>query len=163
MSRTDPNQIRRVERLLRGLNTLQRGSVRIVGGELQVNLRSLSGLFVDADDGLGVMAGEALQADRDGLHHRWDVIPGIAAEYDANQGELVECDPTGGAFTVNLPPLGRVAIGAGLIVKNASASTNTITVDAHSTETIDGATTQTITTARGQIHLVRGSEEWLVV
>ena len=70
-----------------------------------------------------------------------------AVTYTAANGETVLCDPTGGAFTVNLPP--AVLGDADIIVKNASASTTAITVDADAAETIDGSATATIASRSG--------------
>lgn len=65
--------------------------------------------------------------------------------YTAAIGEVVYCDPTGGAFTVKLPACSGNA-GKVVRVVNIGASTNLITVqraDAPGTELINGASTFT--------------------
>lgn len=83
----------------------------------------------------------------------------IRAAYGARFGELVRVDPTGGAFTVMLPPARGERVGEVIYVKNDSASTNTVTVAAQPTETIDGASTHTSSVAweaRAFVVLARG-------
>lgn len=84
------------------------------------------------------------------------------AAYSAKIGELVLCNPTGGGFTVTLP----TAVsnnGLFVVVKNNSASTNTITVDGEGSETIDGSANATITTARGRMWVVSNGAGWVIV
>ena len=83
------------------------------------------------------------------------------ATYTAANGETVLCDPTGGAFTVNLPP--AVLGDADIIVKNASASTNAITVDADAAETIDGSATASIAAARAVRRYRPGTGVWYLI
>ena len=64
-------------------------------------------------------------------------------------------DPSGGALTVTLAAFTRADAGKVYVVKNDSASTNTITVQGPSTSVlVDGAQTATITTARGSLVLL---------
>ena len=84
------------------------------------------------------------------------------ATYAAEPWDLVKCNPTGGAFSVTLPAA-STATGNPIWIKNVSASTNTITIDADGSETIDGATTKTITTARSSVVLLSDGTEWLVM
>ncbi len=53
------------------------------------------------------------------------------------------CDATGGAFSVTLPAAASNT-GVVLVVKKIDASANAVTIDGNSSETIDGATTQSI-------------------
>lgn len=82
----------------------------------------------------------------------------------ANWGEVVLCDPTAAGFFVILPRPDRSKIGSAVGVKNHSGSTNTITVACSSgEETIDGATSDTITTARQCIvYQYVGDDDWIV-
>jgi hypothetical protein len=84
------------------------------------------------------------------------------ATYAAVWGEVVMCDPTGGGFTVNLP----TAVGNSgrqIIVKNDSASTNTITIEPDGSETIDGAANTTITTARGTVRITSDGTNLIII
>ncbi len=83
------------------------------------------------------------------------------ANYTAAINETVRCDPSGGAFTVTLP----TAVGnSGSVVevKNVTASTNTITVDGNGAETIDGALTLALSTARAAVVLRSDGANWMV-
>lgn len=82
--------------------------------------------------------------------------------YTAAWGEVVQCDPTGGGFTVNLPT-GFGYGGRQIIIKNASASTNTITIEPDGSETIDGAANTTITTARGTVRITSDGTNLLII
>jgi hypothetical protein len=84
------------------------------------------------------------------------------AAYSATIGELVLCNPTGGGFTVTLPTA-EDRPGRYIAIKNASGSTNTITVDGADSETIDGAANKTITTAYGSMLLISDGENWLTL
>lgn len=83
------------------------------------------------------------------------------ATYTAAVGEIVRCNPSGGAFTVNLP----TAVGNGgrsIVVKNVTSSTNAITIDGSASQTIDGATTYDIAEAYGSRTLVSDGANWMI-
>lgn len=85
------------------------------------------------------------------------------AAYTARMGEVVRCNPTGGAFTVTLPTSAG-APGKVVIVKNASASATAITVDGAGSETIDGAATTSIAAGYGSLTLMSdGQGAWMVL
>jgi len=71
-------------------------------------------------------------------------------------------DTSGGAVTLNLPALASVTDGDEIRVKLRVAG-NDLTIDANSTETIDGVQTQTLSVATSSITLVAGSAEWEIV
>jgi hypothetical protein len=75
------------------------------------------------------------------------------ADFDAIYGDVVECDPSGAGFAVNLPSATGYA-GRGLLVVNTTNSTNTITINADGSDTIDGVSAYTITTSRGRASFV---------
>ena len=63
------------------------------------------------------------------------------ANYTASSADhVLICDPTSGSFTITLPAAAAAGSGMILIVKNIAGS-NTVTLDANASETIDGATT----------------------
>lgn len=80
------------------------------------------------------------------------------AAYTANYGELVLADPSGGAFTITLPPavVGRKPI----MIVNNTTSTTAITVDGDGSETINGAANLSMTTSRQAVLLVPGAGVW---
>lgn len=71
-------------------------------------------------------------------------------------------DTSAGAVTLNLPALSSVTDGDEIRVKLRVAG-NDLTIDANSTETIDGSQTQTLSVATSSITLVAGSTEWEIV
>lgn len=76
--------------------------------------------------------------------------------------ELILADATGGAFTVALPTaVGRV--GKIFRVKKTDAVANNVTVDGDGSETIDGATTQVITTQYDTVPCVSDGTEWWII
>lgn len=95
----------------------------------------------------------------------WTVTAVKTGAYNAQPGDLVRCDPTGGGFTVTLPAIGTSNKGFPITVKNQSASTNTITIARTGGDTIDGAAASTtITTARGVLRFVSdGTGDWMLV
>ncbi|MGK3981264.1 hypothetical protein WMF38_57235 [Sorangium sp. So ce118] len=80
----------------------------------------------------------------------------------AAYGQTVRCDPTSAGFTVNLPTaVGKT--GVRIIVKNTTASTNTITLDGNASETIDGSATFAMSTARQCVTLESDGANWLII
>jgi hypothetical protein len=83
--------------------------------------------------------------------------------YNAAVGELVRCDPTGGAFPVNLPAVAAANKGRSIIVKNQSASANNITVTPAGADTTDGAPTTVIASARTvRTFTSDGTSDWMI-
>jgi hypothetical protein len=69
-------------------------------------------------------------------------------------------DCTSGTFTVNLfTAVGNT--GRILIIKNSG--TGTITVDPNGTQTIDGATTQTLSTQWSRVHIISDGANWKII
>jgi hypothetical protein len=69
-------------------------------------------------------------------------------------------DCTTGTFTVNLfTAVGNT--GRILIIKNSG--TGTITVDPNGTQTIDGATTQTLSTQWSRVHIISDGANWKII
>lgn len=62
----------------------------------------------------------------------------------ASQNKLIPVDCSGGAVTVNLPQGSTLADGYEVEVIKTDHSTNLVTIDGYSTETINGALTQTL-------------------
>lgn len=62
----------------------------------------------------------------------------------ADDGRLISCDATAGAFTVTLPTVALAGDGFRIGLKKIDSGANAITVDGDGSETIDGATTQTL-------------------
>lgn len=82
--------------------------------------------------------------------------------YTAQPGDTVVCDPTGGAFTVTLPPTGNgVNRGRGVLVVNASGSANAVTVAAQGGGvTVDGLSSVAVQGARASRWVVSDGSNW---
>ena len=77
---------------------------------------------------------------------------------------LVECDATGGAFTVTLPSAASSGFkNKVFIVKKTDSGSNAITIDPNSTETIDGASTVTLDRQFQTIMLMSDGTNWKVL
>jgi hypothetical protein len=72
--------------------------------------------------------------------------------------KVVPIDATSGAITVNLPPAAS-AKRLVTIVK-VDSSVNLVTIDADGSETIDGATTRTLSTQWASVNLISDGTEW---
>lgn len=76
-------------------------------------------------------------------------------------GKATLVDPTSGAISVTLPKLSAITVGSIVTIKNNSTSTNTITIYSSGADTIDTASSTTITTASGAKMLMALSDsEW---
>lgn len=83
------------------------------------------------------------------------------ADLTARYGELVVCDPTGGALTVTLP-LATDHRDELVAVKNAASSGNAVTVAADGSETIDGGASVTVAD-RECVWCQSTGSEWILV
>jgi hypothetical protein len=82
------------------------------------------------------------------------------AAYTAELDEIVRCDPSGGAFDVDLPTAVG-ATGRAVTVKNVTTSTTAITVDPNGAETVDGAAGYSMTTAYGSATFISDGANWM--
>jgi len=87
-------------------------------------------------------------------------ITDLDSPYNAKKDSLL-CDTTNGNITVNLPKAVRSNKGCFVFKKIAAA--NTVTVDAFSTELIDGQATQTLTTLNEKIVIQSDGTTWNVL
>lgn len=88
------------------------------------------------------------------------------ATYTAVVGDdLISCDSSGAALTINLPTAVGITGKSFTIRKSDStfATANAITVDASGSETIDGATTTTLNTQYESITIVSDGANWVIV
>jgi hypothetical protein len=75
---------------------------------------------------------------------------------------LVKCDATSASFTVTLyTAVGHS--GAVINIKKTDSTANTVTIDGNSTETIDGALTQTLYSQWDCWTLVSDGTNWMLV
>jgi len=72
----------------------------------------------------------------------------------ADQGKVYPVNATGGAITVNLPASSGIPDGYEVTVFKSDSSSNTVTIDGASSETINGATTYALTKQFQGIRLI---------
>lgn len=83
--------------------------------------------------------------------------------YTANDSERsIMCDCTSGAITVNLPALSGITNRI-YVIKKIDNSINAVTIDGSGSETIDGITTNTISSQYNSITLQAGASEWHLI
>lgn len=72
------------------------------------------------------------------------------------------CDATSASFTITLPAAASNT-GMILVVKKIDSSVHTVTIDGNSSETIDGATTQVISTFYASLSIHCDGTSWFVI
>jgi hypothetical protein len=77
----------------------------------------------------------------------------------ADNDFLVRADASGGAFTLNLPSAGTFS-GQVYVIKKVDSSANAVTIDASTTQTIDGELTQMLETQYASLTLVCDGSNW---
>lgn len=88
------------------------------------------------------------------------ITPIKTAAYTAKPGQMVRTDASGGAFTVTLPTAKGIA-GRSIIVNETANSTTAVTVATSLSQTINGASTKSLTTAYGRITFISDGANWL--
>lgn len=82
------------------------------------------------------------------------------ATYNATTGDyMILCDATGGAITVNLPAVSG-ANEVILVIKKIDSSGNAVTIDGSGSETIDGATTQSLSSQWSTMGILCTGSAW---
>jgi hypothetical protein len=81
---------------------------------------------------------------------------------DATQDEVILCDATAAAITVNLPAAATAGAGRRYVVKRINTNSYTCTVDGNGAETIDGDTTKVLTSPYSAIPIVTDGSNWFV-
>ena len=92
----------------------------------------------------------------------WSVTAVKTSAHTAAIGELVRCDPSGGAFTVTLPTAASVS-GQKIVIKNVTTSTNIITLDGDGSETIDGSLTVLMSVGYQALTLCSDGTNWMII
>ena len=110
-------------------------------------------------------SGQFLKTQGAGANPVWDSPPAgwtvksVSANYTAADGEIVLVDASGGAVTITLP---SPSSGARVRVKKTDASANTVTVSPSATETIDGASSHSISKQYETYEYVSDGTNWFI-
>lgn len=75
--------------------------------------------------------------------------------------DIILCNATSGAITVNLPTAVEIT-GKRYIIKKTDSSTNAITIDGNGTETIEGALTFLLKSQYAFVEIVSNNSNWIV-
>lgn len=86
----------------------------------------------------------------------------ISGTHSITSGSVFLCDTSGGGFTITLP-IAANNKNRVITIKKISADGNTLTIDGFSAETIDGATTQAITTQYDSLTVWCDGDEWFII
>lgn len=96
----------------------------------------------------------------------YTVATTTATSYTMTNNDFVLLvSPTAGNTTVNLPAAASVQPGRPYFIKRDATATNTVTLDAFGSETINGATTRAVGAAgtAGGVHIVSDGTAWHVL
>jgi hypothetical protein len=77
-----------------------------------------------------------------------------------DRNDTILCDASGGAFPVNLLPAADAGNGFRVTIKKIDSSTNAVTIDGDSSETLDGATTKLLEEQYQSVTYVSDGTEW---
>jgi len=91
-----------------------------------------------------------------------EIVSKTAAYTATLADHVITCDASSNAFAITLP---AVATANRVIyhIKKTDSSSNVVTVDGNASETIDGATTATITTQFESIMIVCDGSNWHII
>lgn len=93
---------------------------------------------------------------------RYDTILVKSAAYTATvDDDVIECDASGGAFSVTLPPAASSA-GVKLYIKKTDVSGNAVTIDGNASETIDGVTTKALSSQYASYTIICNGSSWSI-
>lgn len=101
---------------------------------------------------------------RDALVSSLGVVPFVAktANYTATDNdEFISCDATGGAITITLPACASTRVGKRITVKKIDNIANVV-LDGNASETLDGATTKTLSAQWAVMTIVNTGSAWLI-
>lgn len=95
--------------------------------------------------------------------HLWvgSPVSGSDSPYTVTLEPFLLCNTDGGAITINLPPA-ATSSGQPCSIKNIGTSGNDVTVDAHSSETIDDNATQSVSDYECLSIVCDGTKWWVI-
>lgn len=92
----------------------------------------------------------------------WNITSVKTSAYTAAVGDLVRCNASGGAFTVNMPTaVGNTGKRIGVLKIVTDTSFNQITIDGNGSETLDGALTRKLNTFNEYYEWVSDGANWI--
>lgn len=82
---------------------------------------------------------------------------------NANTDEVILCNASGGAFSINLPSIASSGAGKRYVIKKIDSSGNVVTVDASGSELIDGALTYPLSTQWQSVQIYNDGSAWYII
>lgn len=77
------------------------------------------------------------------------------------ENDVIICDATAGAITVNLPTASGIAGVEKTIIKTDAVAN--VVIDGYGSETINGSTTKTLTTQYEKVTIISNGTNWLII
>lgn len=90
------------------------------------------------------------------------IVTKTSAYTATTDDDIILCDASGGEFSITLPPAAS-ATGKAITVKKIDDSDNFITIQADTTETIDGRNTQILPVQYNSMRCVSNGTAWFIV
>jgi hypothetical protein len=154
--------------------------IYVGGGTQNISVLSSSGVSVlPGTNNTVVLASSGTTIDRSGAVYINSLpikdtasairVKSVTANYTTDWYDtILLVNATGGNITITLPDSGLVAstkdeMGKIYHIKKVDASANTVTIDGYSTQTIDGAATNVITTQYDSITIVSDGSNWHII
>lgn len=94
-----------------------------------------------------------------GAVYDWNSIV-VTSDYTASASDFILADASAGNITITLP---APVDGAKVAVKKIDSSANTIIINPHGTETIDGSTSLTLSTQYESYYLCSDGNNWYIL
>ena len=90
-------------------------------------------------------------------------VNSVMANYTATASDrVILCDATGNSITVSLPSASGIT-GRVYTIKRIDSSANTVTIDPDGSETIDGASTYSLSSQWDFVTIVSDGSNWVII
>jgi hypothetical protein len=93
---------------------------------------------------------------------RMETVTIATVSYTASEPRIILSDATAASISILLPPVAS-SVDIIYIIKKIDSTANTVTIDADSSETIDGATTKILLTQWETIRIVSDGAAWHII
>jgi len=139
--------------------TIDGNASETIDGVTSIDLYPLRSLWLQCDGGTAwVVAAKPAQPPPGVLAKTFSDTPYAVLVDD--DGRVIDVDASGGAVTIDLPAAATAKNGFSITIKKTDSSTNVVTIDASTTETIDGALTATLPFQYRTLKFVCDGTEW---
>ncbi len=117
----------------------------------------------DTDGSINVGQANVASLNNAGASYDGDIVTVTASSYTVlGTDRTILCDCTSNAVTINLPAV-AASEGRKLEIKKIDSSGNAVTIDASGSETIDGATTKTLSSQWASRSIKTNGTAWFII